>query len=112
MAESDLRALLERHVGLFNDAVRNGDFDELVKGFAEDAVMRFDGVPVGPFRGRAAIGRAYATQPPMDTMALMSYEAEGDDAVRAAFEWDAGGSGQMFLRWADGEVVELVISFT
>ena len=33
-------------------------------------------------------------------------EEIGDDAVMAAFEWDAGGTGQMFLRWVDGEVVD------
>jgi hypothetical protein len=48
----------------------------------------------------------------MDTMALMSYEPAGEDAVRAQFEWDEGGSGRMFLRWSDGEVSELVIAFT
>ena len=112
MAEPDLRTLLEHHVELFNEAVRSGDFDDFVDGFADDAVMRFDGLPVGPFRGRAAILEAYKNQPPMDTMALMSYEPAGEDAVRAQFEWDEGGSGRMFLRWTDGEVSELVIAFT
>src|SRR5262245_48088048 len=112
MAESELLTLLERHVELFNEAVRSGDFDGFVNEFSEDAVMRFDGMPVGPFRGRAAIAQAYATQPPSDTMALMSYEPVGEDAVRAQFEWDAGGSGRMYLRWIDAEVSELVIAFT
>jgi len=112
MAESSLLALLERHVELFNDAVRSGDFGVFVNEFTEDAVMRFDGMPVGPFRGRAAIARAYQTQPPADTMALMSYEPVGEDAVQAQFEWDAGGSGQLYLRWVDAEVTELVIAFT
>jgi hypothetical protein len=104
--------MLERHVELFNEAVRSGDFTEFVKGFAEDAVMRFDGVPVGPARGRAEVAEAYLNSPPTDTMALMGFEPVGDDAVRAQFEWDAGGSGQLFLRWVDGEVAELVIAFT
>jgi hypothetical protein len=112
MAEPDLRTLLEHHVELFNEAVRGGNFDEFVEEFADDAVMRFDGLPVGPFRGRAAILEAYKVQPPMDTMALMSYEEVGEDAVRAQFEWDEGGSGKLYLRWTDGRVAELVIAFT
>ncbi|GAA1812234.1 hypothetical protein GCM10009682_36960 [Luedemannella flava] len=91
--------------------MRTGDFAQFGKGFADDAVLRFDGVPVGPFRGRPAIVDAYVTQPPMDTMALTSMEEIGGDAVRASFEWDAGGTGNLFLRWAGADVVELVIAF-
>ncbi|GAA1764031.1 hypothetical protein GCM10009681_38900 [Luedemannella helvata] len=91
--------------------MRTGDFAQFGKGFADDAVLRFDGVPVGPFRGRTAIVDAYVTQPPLDTMALTSMEEIGGDAVRASFEWDEGGTGNMFLRWDGPAVVELVIAF-
>ena len=111
MAEPDLRTLLEHHVEQFNEAVRTGDFAEFGKGFADDAVLRFDGVPVGPFRGRSAIVDAYVNQPPLDTMALTSMEEVGTDAVRASFEWDAGGTGSMFIRWDAEDVVELIIAF-
>jgi hypothetical protein len=39
-------------------------------------------------------------------------EELGADAVRAAFEWDAGGTGEMYLRWDSERLVELVIAFT
>lgn len=111
MAEADLRALLERHVELFNEAVRTGDYDELAGTFTDDAVLRFDDFPIGPFRGRAAIADAYAAQP-NDTMALMAMETVGEDAVRASFDWDnTGGGGQMYLRWSGGRLAELVIEF-
>ena len=112
VVEADLRALLERHVELFNEAVRTGDYGEFLDTFSEGAVMRFDNVPMGPFHGRDQIAEAYATEPPSDTMALIAMEEIGGDGVRASFEWDAGGTGLMFLRWDDSKVVELAIAFT
>jgi steroid Delta-isomerase len=111
VAEVDLRALLERHVELFNDAVRTGDYAPYLATFADSAVMRFDDLPLGPFHGRREITQAYATRPPTDTMALIDMEEVGPDGVNAAFEWDAGGTGQMSLRWNGGLLVELVMVF-
>jgi steroid Delta-isomerase len=112
MGEADLRVLLERHVELFNEAVLSGDYDDFVATFADDAVMKFDGLPIGPFKGRPAIADAYASQPAMDTMALMAMETDGEDAVRASFDWDnTGGGGQMYLRWRGHELAELVVAF-
>lgn len=59
-----LGAYLEHHVATFNTAVESGDFDPLVALFAADAELSFEGVPVGPFRGRKAIAAACAAQPP------------------------------------------------
>ena len=44
-------------------------------------------------------------------MALIDMEELGTDGVKASFEWDAGGTGEMFLRWDDDQVVELTIAF-
>ncbi len=112
MAEADLRTLLERHVELFNEAVRTGDYGPYLDTFAADAVMTFDDKPAGPFRGSAEIAEAYRTQPPTDTIALMDMREIGADAVEAAFEWDAGGTGRMYLRWSDETVVQLGLSFS
>ena len=117
VTERGLRGLLERHVELFNAAVSSGDYDPFLATFADDAVMRFDDLPLGPFIGRKAIAEAYATQRPSDTMALIGMQEVGKDAVTAAFEWDAGGTGSIYLRfrhaWGRGaKVVELAIAFT
>lgn len=112
MAEDDLRALLERHVELFNDAVRSGDYDAYLATFADDAVVRFADLPVGPYHGLPAIAEAYVSRPPSDTMALIDMEEIGSDTVRALFEWDAGGTGQMLLRWDDGRLTELTVTPT
>jgi hypothetical protein len=107
VAELDLRALLERHVELFNDAVVSSEFGPLLATFAIHAVMTFDDAPLGPFIGLLAIRHAYASRTFTDTMALIDMEEVGTDGVRASFEWDAGGTGQMFLRWEDNNLVEL-----
>jgi hypothetical protein len=112
VTERGLKGLLERHVELFNDAVSSGDYRPLLATFTEDAVMRFDDVPLGPFVGRGAIAEAYVIQPPTDTMALIDMEVVAPDAVTAAFEWDAGGTGQMYLRFDSAQVAELAIAFT
>jgi steroid delta-isomerase len=91
--------------------VRAGDFEAFAATFAEDAVMSFDGVPMGPFKGRHKIERAYAEQPPTDTMSVWSIEEVGPGTALARFDWDNGGSGSMQVHWRDGEVTELVLSF-
>lgn len=112
VAELDLLALLERHVELFNDAVSTQDYGPLLATFAIYAVMRFDDAPVGPFRGRAEITKAYESNTMADTIALIDMREIGSDAVRASFEWDAGGTGEMYLRWCDDELVELRIAMS
>ena len=110
MAEVDLKALLEHHVELFNEAVRTGDYGPFLDTFADDAVMRFDGVPLGPFQGRAGIAQAYASRAPTDTMALIDMQELGPNAVRAALRVGRRWHGEMYLRWEDGRLVELQIA--
>jgi hypothetical protein len=62
------KILMEAHVSSFNRAVQSGDYTEMLSRFADDAELVFEGVPAGPFRGRDAIARAYAEQPPDDTV--------------------------------------------
>jgi steroid Delta-isomerase len=95
------------HVEAFNLAVGTGDWDGFAGRFAVDATMRFVGVPVGPFEGRAAIAAAYRENPPGETMTLLD-----DGGERARFRWSGGGTGSMQLNWApDGTVQVLTVSF-
>jgi steroid delta-isomerase len=110
VAELDLLALLERHVELFNEAVVSQDFGPLLATFAIHAVMSFDDLPIGPFRGLAEITKAYADNTLADTIALIDMEEIGTDGVRTSFEWDAGGTGEMFLRWHEDELIEMRIA--
>jgi len=100
------------HVDRFNAAVTDGDWSAFVAGFAPDAVMTFDGPPVGPYVGIAAIADGYATHPPTDTMEVRSVaeSADGGDVVR--FRWSSGGTGSMTIhRRANGLITSLAVVF-
>jgi steroid Delta-isomerase len=99
-------SLLEEHVERFNAAVRSGDFGPMVAAFSEDAELVFEGIPVGPFAGRAAIGEAYAAQPPDDEIVLL----DGDGTYAWAKE-PSVPAGQMLLTDRDGEIARLVIRY-
>lgn len=99
-------SLLEEHVERFNAGVRSGDFGPMVAAFAEDAELAFEGIPVGPFVGRAAIAAAYAAQPPDDEIVLL----DGGGTYAWAKEPDVP-AGQMLLTERDGEIARLVIRY-
>ncbi|HSC50049.1 MAG TPA: nuclear transport factor 2 family protein [Gaiellaceae bacterium] len=110
---SDPAAVLAGHVRRFNDAVRSGDFRELVDGFARDAEMSFEGVPVGPFAGRDGIAAAYAAQPPDDEIRLLGEPRVEGETVETDYAWAAEGrrAGRMILTQRDGEISRLVVTF-
>jgi steroid delta-isomerase len=101
---------VEEHFRLFNEAVRSRDWTAFLAAFTRDAMMSFDGVPIGPFTGHDQIARAYAEQPPTDTMTCVSDQRDVDrDLVR--FAWDAGGGGTLHVTWRDGAVADLTVTF-
>jgi steroid Delta-isomerase len=106
-------SLLERHVERFNEGVRSGDFAPMVAGFADDAELHFEGVPVGPFVGRDAIDAAYREQPPDDEIEILGSE-ERDGVLVARYAWlrDEGRqAGEMLLTPRDDEIQKLVVTF-
>jgi steroid Delta-isomerase len=76
VASEGLR-LLRDHVERFNSGVRSGDFGPMTELFTDDAELAFEGVPVGPFRGREAILAAYREQPPDDTIEILQASEGG-----------------------------------
>jgi hypothetical protein len=105
--------LLRVHTDRFNEGVRTGDFGPMIEHFAEDAEMVFDGVPMGPFVGRAAIADAYASRPPDDEILILSSTDEGD-AVVAGYGWRKDGgtaAGRMILTARQGQIARLVVTF-
>ena len=100
----------QTHAARFNAAVESGDWSTFVSGFTPDASMTFVGVPVGPFDGREAILAAYLSDPPEGGITVTSVEtAQGMD--RVGVDWSTGGRGRMDIRWRDGLVESLAITF-
>jgi steroid Delta-isomerase len=111
MTSRDSGDRVAQQVAAFNTAVRSGDWKSFADRFTVDAVMRFTGVPAGPFVGRAAIAEAYARQPPTDTMSIRQADPAGAvDTVH--FGWDEGGAGVMRLTWQDQLISSLDVTFT
>jgi steroid delta-isomerase len=110
---ADPAALLDAHVQRFNEAVRSGDFAAMVEGFTPEAEMIFQGVPVGPFRGRHAVAEAYARQPPSDEVRLLGDPRVEGDSAESDYAWAADGSraGRMIVTAREGAIARLLVTF-
>jgi hypothetical protein len=106
MSEPESRA----HIARFNAAVESGDWTQFLSGFAPDAVMTFDGPPVGPFIGLDAIAAAYATNPPDETMEILSVRGDAD-ADLITFRWTSGGTGTITIRRHQTLITHLAVTF-
>lgn len=109
----DPQQLAVDYVERFNASVTAGDFTPLVESLADEAVMAFEGVNIGPYKGKSAIAEAYRQSPPDDTIEVI--EVRQTDPVGAVVEYawhsdPARKPGQMRLRWgADGRLQTLEI---
>jgi steroid Delta-isomerase len=104
---------IDAYIADHNVAVRTGDWGRFADWFTDDAEVRFEGVPVGPFRGRDAIRRAYEERPPDDEVEIRAVREEGGTTV-ADYGWaaeDGMRAGELRLAWEGDRVRELVITF-
>jgi hypothetical protein len=106
-----LSSLIERHVRAFNNGVRTGDWEPMLASFADDAELRFENVPAGPFHGIEAIRAAYREQPPDDEIALLAVLDDGEHTITAAFAWLKGGTGRLVLEHEGRLVTSLTVVF-
>jgi hypothetical protein len=104
-----VRSLLARQVETFNVGVRTGDWEPMLELFAEDGELEFAGIPVGPFRGRDAIGEAYRTQPPDDEIVVL--EDRGDSALYAWSKEPDRPAGELHVEERDGRIARLRILY-
>jgi hypothetical protein len=102
---------MERHVRAFNNGVRTGDWEPMLAAFADEAELRFENVPAGPYRGLDAIRTAYRDEPPDDEIALLGIQDDGEHTVTAAFAWLRGGTGRLVLEHERGLVTRLTVVF-
>jgi steroid Delta-isomerase len=94
--------------------VRSGDFSPMVEEFADDAELAFEGVAVGPFRGKEAIARAYAERPPDDEIEILGTRESGEDLIVVDYAWRAdpkARAGAMIFRLRDGKIDRLLVTF-
>jgi hypothetical protein len=84
---SDEAELLRRYIDRLNHGVRSGDFSSMLVLLTDDAELVFEGIPVGPFRGREAIGAAYRAQPPDDELELLEVVEDGRGGVSGTYAW-------------------------
>jgi len=106
--------VLDSHVERFNEGVRSGDFSRMLEQFTDDAELAFEGVPVGPFRGKPAIAQAYAEQPPDDEIVILRMRESRDDLIVADYAWraePAARAGSMILRLREAEIDRLLVTF-
>lgn len=105
--------LIEGHVALFNAGVRSADFGPMLERFTEDAELRFEGVPVGPFVGKDAIAAAYRTRPPDDEIEVLEMSAQEDKrVVDYAWRREPGKrAGRMMVTTLNGMISRLVVTF-
>jgi hypothetical protein len=107
-------SFLRAHVEQFNNGVRSGDFGPMLEVFADDAELAFEGAPVGPFRGKDEITRAYATRPPDDEIEILRTRESGAEVIVADYAWKAEPktrAGTMIFRLRDGKIDRLVVTF-
>lgn len=106
------RDLLERYVDLHNRGVRDGAFDALVDLFADDARFSLAGIPVGPFRGREEIGRAFSERRPDDELVLTQLEGDATWAT-GTYAWLARPQvveGTIRVAVRDGLIIDLAVA--
>ena len=104
--------LFEAHVERFNAGVRSGDFGPMVAAFSDDARLVFEGVPAGPFEGRAAIDTAYRQMPPDDEIDVISVDESDEATVVARWAWKAtGAKGTMTLTHDADTITGLTVAF-
>ncbi|MDQ3824014.1 MAG: GNAT family N-acetyltransferase [Actinomycetota bacterium] len=105
--------LLHDHVARFNEGVRTGDFGPMLERFADDAELAFEGVPVGPFRGRDAIAAAYREQPPDDEITVLDVRERGDE-VCGDYAWSRQPgvrAGELRLTRRGDRIARLLVTF-
>jgi len=104
---------IDAYIDAHNAAVASGDWRTFASWFTDDAEVRFEGVPVGPFRGRDEIARAYEERPPDDEVEIRNVREEGNRTT-ADYGWRRDGgvrAGELRLVWEGDSISELVITF-
>jgi RimJ/RimL family protein N-acetyltransferase len=114
LLREDLKlGLVREYVAAHNGGVRLGAWCGLEPCFHDDAELVFDGIPIGPFRGRHEIVAAYERQPPDDTVELLGVDDDGAGTAVAGYAWSASPgvrAGELRFEHRDGRITRLVVT--
>jgi RimJ/RimL family protein N-acetyltransferase len=105
--------LLREYVAAHNAGVELGAWRGLEPYFHQDADLVFEGMPIGPFRGREEIVAAYERQPPDDTVLLLEVDGESEGTITAGYAWSANPgvrAGELRIEHRDGRITRLVVT--
>jgi hypothetical protein len=97
-------------VASFNEGVRTGDWSSMLAKLTDDAELEFEGIPVGPFRGRDAIGEAYRAQPPDDELLVLRRLGDGG-AVYAWAREPERPAGELHLETEGGQIARIRVLY-
>jgi cysteine desulfurase/selenocysteine lyase len=104
--------LFRDHIERFNAGVRSGDFGPMIRAFAEDAVFTFEGRPIPPLRGRAAIEAGYRDFPPDDEIEVTSTTEPDATTVVARFRWvREGDTGTITMGHRGSRLESITVGF-
>jgi hypothetical protein len=107
-------ALLRRYIARLNHGVRSGDFSSMLAELTDDAELVFQGIPVGPFRGREAIGAAYRSQPPDDELELLGVEDDGHGGASGSYAWSERPgvvAGEVQVAGRGGRIARVLVRY-
>ena len=107
-------ALLRRYLAGLNDGVRSGDFSSMLAELTDDAELAFEGIPVGPFRGREAIGAAYRSQPPDDELELLDVDEDGHGGASGTYAWSRRlgvPAGEVQVTVRSGRIARVLVRY-
>jgi steroid Delta-isomerase len=103
---------VDGYVRVFNAAVHDGGWSQVVAYFGDDAVLEFVGVPAGPFIGKPAIEAAYVANPPDDEIELSGPATVDEGRLTVPFRWcSSGAPGRMLFTDRGGLIEHLVVVF-
>lgn len=107
-------ALLRRYIARLNHGVGSGDFASMLAELTADAELVFEGIPVGPFRGREAIGAAYRLQPPDDELVLLQVDEDGQGGASGSYAWSERPgvvAGQVQVTTRGGRIARVLVRY-
>jgi steroid Delta-isomerase len=107
-------ALLRRYIARLNQGVRSGDFTAMLAELTDDAEMVFEGIPVGPFRGKVAIGEAYRLQPPDDELELLRVDEDGHGGASGSYAWSERPgvvAGEVYVTARGGRIARVLVRY-